>query len=175
MQILLSWILQEKPVQPVRCTPALMGLPPSPGCWGGCSTSSVVPTLLAQDSDIGGTLLSPRTCCGCFMHWCNGRNHLVLPQAANRGRSCNTSRTSALVTPWVLFVSYQCITLVWRFILDERRRSSSAIVGFPWFCLVFPGFSPGSHLCCSLSPPWAHRQPEESSAGPAPVGCPRGS
>lgn len=95
----------------------------------------------------------------CLVHWCNGRTHPVLPQAANRGRRClNTSRASALVTYWVLFISHQCTTLFWRFVLDERRRNSSPIAGFLWFCLVFPGFSPGSHPCSSLSPPWAHKE-----------------
>lgn len=39
MQILLWYMLQQKPVQPVSCTPALKGFLTSPGCWGGLQGS----------------------------------------------------------------------------------------------------------------------------------------
>lgn len=180
MQILLSWILQQQPVQPVSCTPALKGLLPSPGCWGGgcrvLQQQLCCPHLAGTGLRQCGNSPAPTYVLWVFCALMQWKNPPVLPQAANRGRSClNTSRRSALVTPWVLFVSHQCTTLFWRFILDGRRSCSSSTVGFPWFCLVFPGFSPGTHPCSSLSPPWAHREPEESSAGPAPVGCPRGT
>lgn len=74
---------------------------------------------------------------------CIGATENPPSSSSSRGRSSlNTSRTSALVTSWVLFISHQRTTLFWRFVLDERRTSSSPIVEFPWFCLVFPVFSP---------------------------------